>query len=384
MATKTRKKTKKKGKKKKTIAKNVTPTAVLKKVALVSDSTKTLSKEIKSMTKIFGENQKILVTMKNMIDSLTSVLEHIQKQSRKINILEEDTQKLFSGLNQVRGQTNLVTKINDQTAKLQDQISHITESQKPTDSEKLSQKVSQSMDSIKNNSQMIIKIAQRIDELRDELRKVSAKSQTSLSVSNDLDDIKKKIELISGRAEQIESLRGVITGLKQQFETISDLVRRSEASSSEFHQKTDRVFQELQGIKNLTIKTSSDTSKEMMALLKLSEYQSNIRMNSESKYGELNDLEKMASQTTQIINLFDKLSIESQQKMPIPFEVRQWAVSKILDCADKWEIRFSDVFNILTNNLGRDLLKESVRIKQIRDIYGIRAVDEIRNELNIS
>jgi len=336
------------------------------------------------MTKIFGENQKILVTMKNMIDSLTSVLEHIQKQSRKINILEEDTQKLFSGLNQVRGQTNLVTKINDQTAKLQDQISHITESQKPTDSEKLSQKVSQSMDSIKNNSQMIIKIAQRIDELRDELRKVSAKSQTSLSVSNDLDDIKKKIELISGRAEQIESLRGVITGLKQQFETISDLVRRSEASSSEFHQKTDRVFQELQGIKNLTIKTSSDTSKEMMALLKLSEYQSNIRMNSESKYGELNDLEKMASQTTQIINLFDKLSIESQQKMPIPFEVRQWAVSKILDCADKWEIRFSDVFNILTNNLGRDLLKESVRIKQIRDIYGIRAVDEIRNELNIS
>ena len=65
-------------------------------------------------------------------------------------------------------------------------------------------------------------------------------------------------------------------------------------------------------------------------------------------------------------------------------EVRQWAVSKILDCADKWEIRFSDVYSILTNAIGRDMLKESVRIQQVRDIYGIRAVDEIRNDLNIS
>jgi len=55
-----------------------------------------------------------------------------------------------------------------------------------------------------------------------------------------------------------------------------------------------------------------------------------------------------------------------------------------LDCADKWEIRFSDIFAILVNTIGKDLLKESVRIQQIRDIYGIRAVDEIRNELNIS
>jgi DNA repair exonuclease SbcCD ATPase subunit len=400
--------TTKSSKTKKTVKKDPTPAALLKKVASVSDSTKTLSKEIRSMTKIFTDNQKILVSMKNMIDSLTSTLEHIQKQSRQVKILEEDTQKLFSGLNQIRGQSNIVTKINDQTARLQVQINHLKESQKAADSEKISQKISQSIDSIKNNSQMIIKISQRIDEVRDDLRNVSAKSQTSPSVAKDLDDIKRRIASISEKAGQIESLNGVIEGLKQQFQTIStkseslenltaktnsieqkisnisDLVRRYDASASEFHQKTDHIFQELQGLKNVTSKAASDTSKEMMALLKLSEYQSNIRMNSESKYGEVKDLENMASQTTQIINLFDKLSIEAQEKMPIPHEVRQWAVSKIFDCADKWEIRFSDVLNILTNKLGRDLLKESIRIKQVRDIYGIRAVDEIRNELNIS
>ncbi|GFN40792.1 MAG: hypothetical protein YK1312THETA_90007 [Marine Group I thaumarchaeote] len=297
---------------------------------------------------------------------------------------------------------------------------------------------------------MIIKIAQRIDEVRDDLRNVSAKTNTSLSVSKDLGDIRRKIESISGKAEQIQTLNGVIDGLKQQFQTvtskaeslvnlsgkidtmeseisslvkradssafvgeglksiqsdfsdfkenvykktsdivekvssISDLIKRSEASTSEFHSKTDKVFQELQELKGVTNKASSDTSKEMMALLKLSEFQSNIRINTESKYGELKDIENMADQTTQIINLFDKLSIEAQEKMPIPHEVRQWAVSKIFDCADKWEVRFSDVFNILTNSLGRDLLKEAIRIRQVRDIFGIRAVDEIRKELNIS
>ena len=424
MPRKTRKTTK--SKTKKTTKKEPTPTAVLKKVALVSDSTKILSKEIKSMTKIFSENQKILVTMKNMIDSLTSALDHIQKQSRRISMLEEDTQKVFSGLSQIRTQTNLVTKINDQTARLQDQISKLKAQKGSPETEKLSHKLSQSMDSIKNNSQMIIKIAQRIDLIREDLKKVSAKTVTSPFATKNLDDIKKRIESIAGKAGQIESLGGVIDGLKQQFQSIStktgstnllddslksvqsdfsnfkdvvfnktnsidqkisnfsDLLKRTENSASEFHTKSDKIFQELQGIKNATSKASSDTSKEMMALLKLSEFQSNIRMNTESKYGELKDLENMVDQTTRIINLFDKLSIESQQKIPIPTEVRQWAVSKIFDCADKWEIRFSDVFNILANNLGRDLLKEAIRIKQIREIFGIRAVDEIRKELNIS
>ena len=38
----------------------------------------------------------------------------------------------------------------------------------------------------------------------------------------------------------------------------------------------------------------------------------------------------------------------------------------------------------IRDSLGKELLKEAVRIQQVRDIFGIRAVDEIRNELNIS
>ena len=136
------------------------------------------------MSKIFGENQKVLVSMKGMIDTLTSTLEHIQKQSKQINIIEEDTQKLYAGLNQVRTQSNLVTKINDQTAKLQEEITKEFQNYKKHQSlKKLSQQVEDSMNSIKNNSQMIIKIAQRIDEVRDDLRKVSGKTDSFLEIS---------------------------------------------------------------------------------------------------------------------------------------------------------------------------------------------------------
>ena len=434
------KKTTKKKTTKSTTKKQPTNTALLKKVAGVSDSTKTLSMEIKAMSKIFGENQKVLISIKNMIDTVSSAIEQSQKQSRQINIIEEDTQKLFSSLNQVRGQAKLVTKINDQTARLQDQIEKISEAQKTqTHSEKIMQKVSESIDSIRNNSKMIMNISERIDNVRDDLTKVSSKAGNT-PVGIELGEIRKKIESISGSTEQIESLRGVMDNLKQEFQTmvsktssisgipeqideikrniqsisgrtgnlggdmqnlknelgsiaskteekitgISSLLSRSDETSSEFHTKTNQIIQELQGIKNASSRSSENTSKEVLALLKLSEYQSNIRMQTESKYGTLDDLEKMATQTSEMVNLFDKLSIESNQKIALPHEVRRWAVSKIMDCADRWEIRFSDVYKLLANQLGTNLLKEALRLQQVRDIYGIRAVDEIKQELNIS
>ena len=478
------------------------PSAILKKVASVSDSNKALQKEIKVMSKIFGENQKVLISMKGMIDALTSTLEHIQKQSKQINIIEDDTQKLYAGLNQVRSQSNLVNKINDQTSKLENEISRISELQKLSKPEQ----VEDSMNSIKNNSQMIIKIAQRIDEVREDLRKVSGKTDSFLKIGSEMDNLKNTINEISGKtakldtgsqiieslkqelgrisdgvsstsnlhseldaikitidaisskASKIDSLGGVIDGLKEQFnaisskanvvdnlsiETIKDLggkidkietevgalvqradstafvgeglksvqedfsnfkenvfdktnsieqkissvsdtLKRQDESTIEFHKKSERLFQEIQSVKEVTSKASSNSSKEVMALLKLSEYQSNIRMNAESKYGVVKDIEKMASQTAGIVNLFDKISIESGENIPLPHEVRQWAVGKMLDCADKWEVRFSDVYSILTNAIGKDMLKEAIRIQQVRDIYGIRAVDEIRKDLNIS
>ncbi|MGH1522157.1 MAG: chemotaxis protein, partial [Nitrosopumilus sp.] len=217
-----------------------------------------------------------------------------------------------------------------------------------------------------------------------------------------MDTIETNIETLSQRAdttafvgEEIKSVQTDFSKFKERvfdktdiieekIKTVSDILKKQDIVDEEFHKKSDKLFDEIQNVKNIANKTSNNSSKEMMALLKLSEYQSTMRMNTESKYGVTGILEKMGKQTADISNLFDNISKELDEKIPFPNEVRQWAVSKILDCADKWEIRFSDVYSILTNTIGRDILKEIIRIQQIRDIYGIRAVDEIRKDLNIS
>ena len=266
--------------------------------------------------------------------------------------------------------------------------------------------ISESKESIRNNSKMIMKIANRVDQVKD---KMDEEPKVGRNVTSQIEELREGIRSITNRTGDIgkdmSNLKNEIGGLvsspkissligdgmktfkseiEEKISNISNMIDRSDQITSEFHQKTDKVMHELQGVKGVTNKASDDSSKEVMAILKLNEYQSSIRMQAESKYGDIKDVEKMATQTTELVNLFDKLSIETEDKIPLPHEVRQWAVGKIFDCADKWELRFSEVFSILIDNLGRELLKEAIRIPQVRDIFGIRAVDEIRNELNIS
>ncbi len=384
------------------------PTQLFNKVNSVSESTKALSKEIKGMARIFKENQKILVSMSSMMESLNAAMAQMQKQAKQINIIEEDTQRLFTGLNQVKVHEKFITKLNSQTEQLDKKISKISEKQDamPKTSD-IMKTISESKQSIKNNSEMIMKIANRVDEVKDKINEKPGKGQND--ITKQIEELRENIKSISSRTGDIgkdmSNLKNEIGGLvsspkissligdgmktfkseiEEKISNISNMINRSDQLASEFHQKTDKVIHELQGVKGVTNKASDDASKEVMAILKLNEYQSSIRMQAESKYGDIKDVEKMAIQTTELINLFDRLSIETEDKIPLPNEVRRWAVGKIFDCADRWELRFSEVFGILTDNLGRDLLKEAIRIPQVRDIFGIRAVDEIRNELNIS
>ena len=380
---------------------------VYNKVSAVSESTKALSKEIKGMSKIFKDNQKILVSMSDMMESISLAMTQMQKQAKQINIIEEDTQRLFTGLNQVKVHEKFITKLNKQTEQLDKKIVKIDEKQDsmPKTNE-IIKSISESKESIRNNSKMIMKIANRIDEVKD---KIDDEPKVGRDITSQIEELRENIKSITSRTGDIgkdmSNLKNEIGGLvsspkisslvgdgmktfkseiEEKISNISNMINRSDQIASEFHQKTDKVMHELQSIKGVTNKASDDSSKEVMAILKLNEYQSSIRMQAESKYGDIKDVEKMATQTTELINLFDKLSIETEDKIPLPYEVRRWAVGKIFDCADKWELRFSEVFSILIDNLGRELLKEAIRIPQVRDIFGIRAVDEIRNELNIS
>ena len=400
---------------------NISP--LIKKVSVISDSTKLLSKEVKAMSKIFTENQKILVSMKNMIDTLSLTIEQIQVQEKKLNLIEGDNERLFEGLEQVRNQSNIISKINTQTNELQERVEKISKiNENSPNSNELMEKIDQSFDSIKNNSKMIIKIADRVENVKEDLNNVSSKAepiskitakmenmtdnirsmrQKTSDLGNNIKNFQKKLDSIASKKNS-PGVSGNLENIKSEFITLrkyvgensdelqdkilglSDTLNRVNSSSAEFHEKSDSIIQELQKIEKVTNKSSSSTSNEIIGLLKLSEYQSGIRMQSESKYGTLQDIEKMAQDTTEIINLFDSMSIETENKIPLPHELRQWAIGTIFDCADRWEISFSSLFKKMLELLGEDLLKEAIRIQQVRDIFGIRAVDEIRNELGLT
>ena len=424
---------------------------VLKKMSSISDATKVLASEVKTMSKIFAENQKILVSLKNMIDAVNTSLEQIQKNSRQITIIEEDTQRLFTGMNQVKAHSNIIDKINDQVNRLQDHVSKIHEKQESIpDTNKIMQTVADNLDSIRNNTKMIMHVSEKTEKIREELKNVVSKAGTHPDLTKEIEEIKQGTKEMSAKAEKMGHLEESISNLKTEIGSIvkktepimnlesqirnvgaeigslmkktdslsslgndirnvnsefsnfkenvlgktkeldekmtdfAEMLNSNSVSISEFNKKTYEISQQLNDIRSITHKTSQNTSREVIGLLRLSEFQSNIRMRSESKYGTLEDIEKMVAQTVDMINLFDRLSIEAETKMPLPLEVKQWSVSKLLDCADRWEIRFTDVFRLLISQLGSDLVKESIRIEQIRDLFGIRAVDEVRHELNIS
>ena len=52
--------------------------------------------------------------------------------------------------------------------------------------------------------------------------------------------------------------------------------------------------------------------------------------------------------------------------------------------ADRWELRFSDALSMMKDTLGADVLKEAIRIKQVKDVYGVRAVEDTKSLLNIT
>ena len=424
---------------------------VVKKMSSISDATKTLASEVKTMSKIFAENQKILISLKDMISSVNSALDQIQKNSRQINIIEEDTQRLFSGMSQVKAHSNLIDKINNQINKLQDHVEKIRDKQESMpDTNKIMQSIADNIDSTRNNTKMIMHVSEKTEKVREEIKNVMNSTGSISNLHQEIEEVKQSTREISSKTEKMTGLEESISNLKGEIGTIAsktnsieglnsqirnvgseidslikktdslsalgndirninsefinfrenmigksknldekisdfaELLNKNSASISEFNKKTYEISQQLQDIRSVTHKTSQNTSHEVMGLLRLSEFQSNIRMRSESKYGTLEDIEKMTGQTKDMINLFDRISIEVETKMPLPSEVKQWSISKILDCADKWELRFTDVFRLLITELGADIVKEAIRIEQVRDLFGIRAVDEIRRELNIT
>ena len=169
--------------------------------------------------------------------------------------------------------------------------------------------------------------------------------------------------------------------IERRIDSLADALSRSEASASEFRASAGAALGRLRGPREAEGGAPGGPSADATAILRLSEYRSGIGMRAESKYGGTDDLDAMASRTADIAGILGRAPGGDAGIRPA--EVRRWAVSRILECADRWDVRFSDALALLVARLGRDAVGEAVRERQVRDVYGARAVAELRAELGM-
>ena len=416
-----------------------TQAAMIKKVAAVSDATKSLSTEVRSIGKIFADNQKTMASIKSAIDAVASSLEEIHRQSRQINMLEEDTKKIFAGLSQARERSASVARLEAQASSMKEAMARIEKA--APGAQDLARQVGDSMDSIRNNSKMIIKIAQRVDEIREQLREVYGRTESLGRVAPELESLKARVEEaaagaapqagmeqlradlekvasagaaqlaremegigssisdISAKAERIAGLEVVIDGLKRQFDEAASRADPAAAIAAEMESMKAKLDELARGapevaavrtevaslrgelaeragaIETRLAEIGGRASSDAGHLMRLSEVQSRIRMASESKYGGMDEISRMCAGLAELAGV--------QAGGDGPEEAQRWAVSRILECADRWEVRLAELLEKLRAAVGDKRLASLVQVRQVREIYGTRGADQVRSELGL-
>ena len=214
----------------------------------------------------------------------------------------------------------------------------------------------------------------RLESIGSEIA-VLAKSADEAALTKDsLDRVRE--ELVSVKSD----IAGIIGIMDQKMSSASGILQRQQEDASELYRKIDEMYSRIQEIKGSSDESAREASNETTRLLRLSEYQSAMRMSSESKYGDLDTIREMSAKTAGINEVFGGGGGDNDGPGGLPPDVGRWAVSKILDCADRWEIRFVDVYSIMKESMGADMVRRFINMSQVRDIYGIRAVNEINEE----
>lgn len=159
-----------------------------------------------------------------------------------------------------------------------------------------------------------------------------------------------------------------IGAVEERLSSLAEAAARSEEAAAEFRGRAAGLLEGLQAGGGAEGGAPAGGG----ALLRLAACESAIRMAAESKRGGAEELGEMAERAAEMAGLPGGAP-----------QAARWAVARIIDCAGRWEVRFSDAFAVLSGALGRDRLGGLVRLPQVRDVYGTRAVDEIRGELGL-
>ena len=244
-----------------------------------------------------------------------------------------------------------------------------------------------------------------LKSLAEEVRLLAQKAGEISPIGQSMKTVQSEVAALKSKIQEDTSRLGV-----EMAGVAGEIQRRGKEAADTF-KKIDDIYARIGNVRDTAQRTSDDAMHEVAKMLKLSEFQSAIRMNAESKYGDLTVIEGMARDTAGICTLFEDAELSQKDKdvqqsqndlqddndndngitdakttatsTAIPPDVIKWAVGKMLECGDRWEIRFADLYRAMKDAMGATVLSGALRMHQVRDIYGIRAVNEIKSDLKI-
>ena len=357
-------------------------------ISSIMESTKMISKEIKTISKIFIDNHRILESTKTMISTLSNTMQYIDKHSKQITLLENESQKIQASLMQLNQKADSVKTSGGINENIEKRLADI---EKESNFAQVKETMAECLENTKTSAQTLEKISASLNNT--DTGKIESKLDSN---SKMLEDVGKLLQshaqeqggmdknIESEISEKISTISREVAGLREQIRGVSETQKTDElteyvgsmVSKTEVLMGIPAELVELQSRLNaIEVKISEKGSNEKQPPATLLEYQVKIRMISESKYGDADDLQYMASQTSEILEIVGKDKGAN---------VSKWGVSRILECADRWELRFSDALSMMKDTLGADVLKEAIRIKQVKDVYGVRAVEDTKSLLNIT
>jgi len=376
---------------------------LLAKIAVIAESNKKLHKDLRAVAR---SSKKLETAVGKKTEKLAALHSQVREQSKQVRSVEKNTQRLSARMEKIKEQYKIVTEVKRQAGKMQKQLARIAEAQKELKASGISRKVVESAKMIKENTKTVNGALARLDVVEGRLDSAVTKTEIETLGSSIADDAARSIdEITSTLMEELITVtqKGVIDGeaLREEITTLrSDMAGIPKDTNGGAMQvpTEERMTDEIAGLRSDTERYVSDEivkireeiaeSKRVYVekaalLLELARYQSVISMSADSKYGDLAVIEKMGDQTADIISLFEGTQKRSDGAAVagLPQDVKRWAVGRMLDCADRWEIRFVDLYEILSKTMGADIVGESISIPQVRDIYGANTADMIRANL---
>ena len=105
-------------------------------------------------------------------------------------------------------------------------------------------------------------MAGKIDKIETEIGALSQRADSTAFVGEGLKSVQDRFPDFK------KNVFDKTNSIEQKISSVSDTLKRQDASTAGFHKKSEKLFSEMQSVKNVTNKASSDSSKEMMALLK--------------------------------------------------------------------------------------------------------------------